>query len=193
MGFVDFNTYPGANSTPGATDFDTMMRQSTMRFADSAARDAALSGVLAEGMRAYTDDADTFWFYDGSAWVIESEPVRAWTPTVTQGSTVTKTVNWSGYQRANDGYRAFCKLTMTGSGTPGNSIIVSTPFTHIEAFGAFGFFDDSLGLYRAGFVLPESMTEYSFIIDLGALPFGNAASDGLTSGDQLWLSVQGTY
>ena len=45
-----------------------LMRQSVMVFASTSARDAALSGVLAEGMFCYTSDTDTVWYYTGTAW-----------------------------------------------------------------------------------------------------------------------------
>lgn len=45
-----------------------LQNQTIMYFADSAARDTALSGVLAEGMFAYLADTNTTVFYDGSAW-----------------------------------------------------------------------------------------------------------------------------
>lgn len=50
-----------------------LMDQTIMRFATTAARDAAFGGAgeptLAEGMFAYTDDTNTLWFYTGSAWI----------------------------------------------------------------------------------------------------------------------------
>ena len=49
------------------------MDQTIMRFASTAARDAAFGGanepVLAEGMFAYTTDTNTLWLYNGSSWV----------------------------------------------------------------------------------------------------------------------------
>lgn len=49
-----------------------LMDQTIMRFATTAARDAAFGGVgeptLAEGMFAYIDADDTLYFYTGSAW-----------------------------------------------------------------------------------------------------------------------------
>lgn len=45
-----------------------LMQQSVMVFADSAARTAALSGVLAEGMLSYLIDTNAVEKYDGSAW-----------------------------------------------------------------------------------------------------------------------------
>ena len=58
-----------------AADVDNyLMRQAIMTFADSAARDTALSAVLAEGMFCYLNDTDAFQLYDGSAWADVSNP-----------------------------------------------------------------------------------------------------------------------
>jgi hypothetical protein len=58
-----------------ASDVDSLlMRQTIMTFADSAARDAALSAVLAEGMFCYLNDTNAFQVYDGSAWADVSNP-----------------------------------------------------------------------------------------------------------------------
>jgi len=49
-----------------------LMDQSIMRFATTAARDAAFGGAgeptLAEGMFAYIDADNKLYYYDGSAW-----------------------------------------------------------------------------------------------------------------------------
>ena len=45
-----------------------LQNQSIMFFADAAARDSALFGVLAEGMFAYLADTNTTVFYDGATW-----------------------------------------------------------------------------------------------------------------------------
>ena len=49
-----------------------LMDQTIMRFATTAARDAAFGGAgeatLAEGMFAYIDADNKLYFYDGSAW-----------------------------------------------------------------------------------------------------------------------------
>lgn len=51
-----------------------LMDQTVMKFASTAARDAAFGGVgeptLSEGMFAYTSDTNTLWFYTGSAWEV---------------------------------------------------------------------------------------------------------------------------
>jgi hypothetical protein len=65
-GFYDFT--PGQVLTAAQVD-DYLMRQAIMRFADSAARTTALSGVLIEGMMSYLKDTNTVEVYDGTAWV----------------------------------------------------------------------------------------------------------------------------
>ena len=45
-----------------------LQNQTIMFFADAAARDTALTGVLAEGMFAYLADTNTTVYYDGAAW-----------------------------------------------------------------------------------------------------------------------------
>ena len=55
-----------------ATDADTTVRgielATVMRFADAAARTAALSGIEVEGMVTFLQDTDALEYYDGSAW-----------------------------------------------------------------------------------------------------------------------------
>jgi hypothetical protein len=66
VGFQDF----AALDVLGASDVDEIMRQSVMRFASTAARDAAITGGnLESGMFACTTDTLTYWRYNGSAWV----------------------------------------------------------------------------------------------------------------------------
>ncbi len=66
MAFKDF-----ANGNPlNATEVDLyLMRQTVMVFADSTARDAALTGIETEGMFTYLTGTDKTQYYSGSAWV----------------------------------------------------------------------------------------------------------------------------
>lgn len=189
MGYFDKS--PGDILT--AANIDTLVLQSIMRFADSTARNTALAGPLAEGLTTYQDDSNTTTQYDGSTWNILSEPAQAWSPTISQPGSIAKTVNWGWYKRFNGFYLATCKLTITASGTGGNAITVSTPLTHLVAFGIFVFYDTSLGAYRVGGVLPQSTTLYSFAIDSGAAEYGIAGTDGMTNGDVVWTGVLGLY
>ena len=63
-----------------------LMEQSVMTFADAAARDAALTDVLREGLLTYNLDTGALERYDGSAWV----PAAPETPGI--GSNVVQTV-----------------------------------------------------------------------------------------------------
>jgi hypothetical protein len=66
MGFTNYT----ALDIFTADDADELMRQSVMRFASTAARDAALTGgVLEQDMIACTTDTGTYWRYRGSGWV----------------------------------------------------------------------------------------------------------------------------
>ena len=56
-----------------------LMEQAVMRFADSAARTSALSGVLAEGMVSYLQDTNSLEVYDGSAWIGATGDITALT------------------------------------------------------------------------------------------------------------------
>ena len=64
-----------------------LMEQATMTFADAAARDAALAGVLREGLLTYNLDEGRLEVYDGTDWV---EPAPE--PPAGIGSNVVQTV-----------------------------------------------------------------------------------------------------
>jgi hypothetical protein len=66
-----------------------LMEQAVMRFADSAARTTALSGVLAEGMVSYLQDTNSLEVYDGSGWVGATGDITA----LTAGTGITITSN----------------------------------------------------------------------------------------------------
>ena len=100
-GFLDFT--PGQVLTAAQVD-DYLMRQAVMRFADSAARTTALSGVLVEGMMSYLKDTNTVEVYDGTAWVGVGGVKYG---TATGGSSSTITV----------GGESYTLLTFTASGT----------------------------------------------------------------------------
>lgn len=189
-GFHDFAT----SETPGATDFDGIMRQTIMTFADATARDAALTGgILAAGLVAQTLDNETFWRYDGAGWEILLEPAQGWAPTITQGSPVAHTLEWATYQRTYRQWVAGFQLTFTGSGSAGNQIAISPPFATIGIGGNFTFYDSSLGLIRTGTVLPGDGGSIALAIDLSPGYYGLAASDGITADDTLIVDMHGAY
>ena len=189
-GFTDFAT----GNVPGATDFDGIMRQTIMGFADVATRDSELSAVLEEGLVAQTLDDETFWRYDGADWEILFEREKAWTaPTIVQGGAVAHTVDWGSYKRSFGRWDASLKVTFTASGTGGNTIGISTPFDVVGASGTFAFFDSSLGVDRVGVAIGIADDVIGLKIDGGADLYGNAVSDAITADDVLWLDVHGSY
>jgi hypothetical protein len=82
-GYRDFQT---GEVLTAANVNDFLMEQSVMTFADAAARDAALTDVLREGLLTYNLDTGALERYDGSAWV----PAAPETPGI--GSNVVQTV-----------------------------------------------------------------------------------------------------
>ena len=64
-----FNDFTAGQVLTAAQVDDYLMGQMVMRFADSAARTTALSGVLVEGMVSYLKDTNAVQVYDGSSWV----------------------------------------------------------------------------------------------------------------------------
>jgi len=71
---MPFKDFAAGDILTAADVDDFLMRQSIMTFADAAARDTALSAVLAEGMFCYLNDTNAFQYYDGSAWADVSNP-----------------------------------------------------------------------------------------------------------------------
>lgn len=69
MAGLGFKTFVDGIVAPASEANGYFMQQSIMRFATEAARDTALSGVLADGLFAWTSDTDMLWRYDGSKWM----------------------------------------------------------------------------------------------------------------------------
>lgn len=67
-----------------------------------------------------------------------------WTPTLTQGATVSKTVNRAKYVKIGNVIVAFCYLSPTAAGTASNAITVSVPLTPAAdpcGAGAYWYYD----------------------------------------------------
>lgn len=101
----------------------------------TAATRPSTGGLPFEGQRIYETDTNTLLYYNGTAWVIESEPAQAYTPTLTQSATVTKTVDEGTYQRSNGRCRGNARLAVTGAGTINNQIRVGLPVAHDHPAG----------------------------------------------------------
>lgn len=63
-----YNTFNTGDVLTAAQVQYNLQNQTIMYFADAAARDAALSGVVVEGMFAYLADTNATVYYDGTTW-----------------------------------------------------------------------------------------------------------------------------
>lgn len=186
-----------AGTPLASADVDNyLMRQTIMTFADSTARDTALSGVLDEGMHAYLEDTNTTTFYDGSAWVVKNEPPQTWNMTAfAQPGPVACTTSYGWRQRSNGVFTAQLKVVFTATGVAGNNIIVSTPFTlpNLEAVGgSWTYFDNGVQVY-AGSVYPDTTITMAFMVNQNGNPFGTTPSIAIAVGDAMHLTVTGRY
>jgi hypothetical protein len=187
-----------AGEKPTAAQFDNYLQEQTiMRFASAAARDTALTTAKAEGMHAYLDDTNTLTVYTGSVWSTVGPAhggLTSWTPTVTQSGSVTVTNNASTYQRMGRLVTAFFDLTVTGSGTGNNDVVISMPVacrTGISVIGGAQLFDTSATAPYIGHCRTSSTTAFRLhatnILDngksgvLGSTTF----TAGLASGDTI--------
>lgn len=124
----------------------------------------------------------------------------SYTPTLTQSATVTKTVSRAKY--AKFGRTVVCQglLTVTGSGTSSNAIVVGLPVTSVAVvgnappLGTAVVFDTSAGLYYRCIAAHVTTTTMSFLVNGSTSANYAGASDftaGLASGDA--VSWQITY
>jgi hypothetical protein len=87
-GFKNFGT-----ETLSSADVDGyLMRQSAMVFASAAARDSALSGVLENGMIAYLEDVNAYYFYDAGI-TLPTGGTAGWRVWYSQWGTFTPALN----------------------------------------------------------------------------------------------------
>ena len=104
-GYLEFQT----GQVLTAAQVNTLlMEQSTMTFADAAARDAALAGVLREGLLTYNLDTNRLEVYDGTDWV---EPAPE--PPAGIGSNVVQAVKKNQQSTTSDTFQDVIGLSVT--------------------------------------------------------------------------------
>lgn len=181
------------NAVPTSSQWNANLRDQVITQCTSGTRPAS----PVEGQHIDESDTERLMRYNGSAWVIRSEPVQTWTPTVTQSASVTVTVTRAIYQRHDGLWWAKARLTVTGSGTAANNVSISTPFTMANANdsgGSFFIYDNSAGFFYAGHVAPSSTT--AVILQSGAGVtgyFGVTPAVTLAANDIIDIDMCGTY
>lgn len=127
MGYTTVSTSTAVSSTL----WNGQVRDQVVSvFASEAARNIAITSPV-EGMLCYTSDTDSFWAYNGSAWVGYGR-ASAWgtyTPTLTQSSTVSATVTQARWNRIGRTIFTHVQLSVTATGTANNAVTVTLPFT----------------------------------------------------------------
>lgn len=169
------------------------MEQTQMVFASTAARDAALTTVKAEGNLTYQSDTNTLTSYTGAAWSSigpVSGALTTWTPVLTQSGNVTVTNTHSTYSRIGRLVFAQFLLAVTGTGTGANVVTISLPvnnsglsssdvmgFAYLNDTSASNWFKGALQVASASTVKIQDTTLTSFSY-LGVSGFSAALAAG---------------
>lgn len=151
--------------------------------------------ALYEGLEIWETDTDRLLTYDGSGWVIMSEPWQAYTPTLSQVSSIGISVSVSEYQRCNGICTWRGRIGATAAGTSGTNVTLSLPAggtTEIGVPVGSGFVYDLSATRRyVCAVEAASTTTMAFGSDEVATNYwGSTPSIGVASGDLFGWTVQ---
>ena len=102
----------------------------------------------------------------------------SWTPTVTQSGSVTVTNTRSRYARYGRTIHAIVDVTVTGSGTGANNVVLSLPVTAADVFAGFG----SGRLYDV-----SATSSYPFVVELVTTTTARFATAVEVAGVSPWL------
>lgn len=113
----------------------------------------------------------------------------SYTPTLTQSSAVTKTVDYASYLQIGQLVIASLRLSVTGAGTGGNSVTVGLPVTAASTLiyvGSGAVFDSSTSTNYVGTWLSLTTTTAILVGDWsGQNAWGSTPSIALASGDSI--------
>jgi len=196
-----YTTLVGGTTITAAWGNASVRDQTISPFSDASARSTAITAPV-EGMVSHLNGVNTLGVYSGSVWSTIG-PVHGaltnFTPAITQGGAVTATVAYARYQRIGRMILGSLFLSVTGSGTASNSIVVTLPVTAITAdvtAGSFSLFDTGTGVWHTGSVYLVFTSSMAFIRNAsGGATFlmGGGTSgytDGLVAGDKIYAMFQ---
>lgn len=147
-------------ATPSAAtglgyDFPTSVFTTTQR-------DALTGGDLWNGRIIYNSTTTALEMLFGGSWyrIGAADPWIGFTPVVTAGVVIGKTITYAKYVRHGNTVTAQVLLTITGVGTPNTAVAVTLPIGNAQAIGSavgsFMYQDSGTTIYSGAAVLPVS-------------------------------------
>jgi len=151
-----------------------------------------------EGQMIYETDTDKVLVWNGTAWLYSSTPQTteiggAWvtyTPTITQGATITKTTIYAKYSQVNKLVTFIGRFDLTSAGSASNELQVSLPINNNnpDTTGMIGsalFYDASAGRFYTLVVAATYAGFIRFIYDNTSNYFGIVPAVTIANTDQL--------
>jgi hypothetical protein len=148
-----------------------------------------VAGAIAADSLEVTNDVALDGYLTGTHYV-----TGTWTPTVTQSGSVTVTVNHASYRLEGRVCHVWLRLTVTGSGTAGNGIVIAgqpaaiQPSVSEQVLGTFTVLDAGTAYYT-GSVRAVGATDWQMFGHLEAGSLGADPSFALAANDQIWMNL----
>jgi hypothetical protein len=169
--------------------------QTIVPFASGSARDSAIAGPI-EGQVSALQDVNTLTVYSGAAWS-SIGPVwgalKSWTPTWTQGVTITATVNQATYSRVGRLVVAFMRLDATSAGTASSVILWNLPVNAALPTGVIGsvtVYDASGALFYVGSAYLQSGSTFGLVVHGTSGPAtGLVSGAAVATGDVAFVQI----
>lgn len=126
------------------------------------------------GVRAYQADTQQTKEWDGSGWVIMSEPTQSYAPTITSGTGAITTVGavTFTYRRADGWLFWEASITITTTGSAGGPLLCTFPIAPFAASGGY------LGGFRESAVGGLTGSCFASAPNIGMLLYNNAYPGG---------------
>lgn len=185
-GFKDFTA-----ETATSGDVDAYLMQGVLVFASTSARDSALASYLEEGRFCYTKDNNSMYYYTGSAWVAFMTQWTTYTPSWTNLTLNSGTVNSARYRYKHGDLEVRGEITFAGDTSVTGIISQTLPDSVTSDAGWAGGVglgrDDSGNVFEPAVIgIQPSSTAFSWVSTRTGTNFDNtvpwtwAVSDKLT-------------